>query len=218
MESYHEQGQVRLLNNSKPGVLLIGNFLSATRGTRGVCEDLAMGLRAAGWSVITTSSRPSRFARLVDFLVTVWRQRNRYNVAQVDVYSGPSFWWAELVCWALRNLRKPYVLTLHGGNLPTFAQRHGKRVQRLLQTAPVVTTPSAYLFEHMRPYRQNLVRLPNSLELSKYPFKQRDHPVSNLVWLRAFHDIYNPSLAVKVIALLAKDCPSSTLVMIGVSQ
>ena len=209
-----EQGQAKV-SASRPGILLIGNFLSAARGTRGVCEDLAMGLKAAGWSVVTTSSRPGRFARLVDFLFTVWWQRNRYQVAQVDVYSGPSFLWAEWVCLALRITRKPYILTLHGGNLPAFAQRHASRVRRLLKSAGAVTTPSAYLFEQMEVYRKDLVRLPNSLEISKYPFRHRNRPEPNLVWLRAFHNIYNPLLAVKVVALLEKDFPSVRLAMIG---
>lgn len=200
---------------NRPSVLLVGNFLSATSGSRGVCEDLAVGLRVAGWSVITTSSRPGRFARLVDFLYTVWKERNQYKAAQVDVYSGRAFVWAELVCLALKMARKPYVLTLHGGNLPTFAQCAGKRVRRLLQSSSAVTTPSAYLFEQMRSYRQDLVLLPNSLELTKYPFRHRARPASNLVWLRAFHDIYNPCLAIRVIALLEKEFPSVRLVMIG---
>jgi glycosyltransferase involved in cell wall biosynthesis len=202
-------------NHNRPSVLLVGNFLSATRGTRGVCEDLALGLKAAGWSVITTSSCPGRLARLADFLLTVWRQRKRYQVAQVDVYSGPSFRWAEWVCQALRIIRKPYILTLHGGNLPAFARRHTNRVRHLLQHAGAVTTPSAYLFEKMQFYRKDLVRLPNSLEIGKYPFRHRDRPEPNLMWLRAFHNLYNPSLAVKVVALLAKDVPSVRLMMIG---
>jgi len=202
-------------HRKQAGVLLVGNFLSGSIGTRGVCEDLAVALASAGWSVITTSSRPSRFTRLQDFLLTVWWQRHRYDVAQVDVYSGLAFFWAELVCWALRMTKKPYVLTLHGGNLPMFAQGSGERVQRLLRSASVVTTPSAYLFEQMRPYRQDLVLLPNPLDLAKYPFKHREHPAPNLVWLRAFHDIYNPLLAVRVVALLATDFPTVRLVMIG---
>jgi len=197
------------------GVLLVGNFLSGSIGNRSVCEDLAVALASSGWSVITTSSRLGRLTRLFDFLLTVWRQRHRYSLAHVDVYSGFAFAWAELVCWALRMAKKPYVLTLHGGNLPVFAQGSGKRVQRLLQSSSAVTTPSAYLFEQMRPYRQDLVLLPNPLDLPKYPFKHREHPAPNLVWLRAFHDIYNPSLAVKVVALLAKDFPTVRLVMIG---
>ena len=200
---------------NRPPVLLVGNFLSATKGTRGVCEDLAVGLKAAGWKIMTTSSCPGRVGRLADFLLTVWRERRQYQLAQVDVYSGPSFVWAELVCQALRMARKPYILTLHGGNLPTFAQRHANRVRRLLQSAGAVTTPSAYLFEHMQAYRKDLVRLPNSLEIGKYLFGLRNCPEPNLVWLRAFHNIYNPSLAVKVLAGLVDDFPSVKLVMIG---
>lgn len=199
----------------RPGLLLVGNFLSGSFGTRGVCEDLAVALKTAGWQVLTTSSRPNRFARLLDFLLTVWWQRHQYNLAHVDVYSGLAFVWAELVCWALRMVKKPYVLTLHGGNLPMFAQSSGRRVQRLLQSSAAVTTPSAYLFEQMRPYRRDLLLLPNPLDLAKYSFKHREHPVPNLVWLRAFHDIYNPSLAVRVLALLAQGFPSAQLVMMG---
>jgi glycosyltransferase involved in cell wall biosynthesis len=202
-------------NQHRPTVLLVGNFLSATRGTRGVCEDLALRLKAADWSVITTSSCPGRLRRLVDFLLTVWRCRNQYHVAHVDVYSGLAFVWAELVCWALRIVKKPYVLTLRGGNLPSFAQKRGERVLRLLQSSSIVTTPSAYLFEQMHPYRKELVLLPNPLDLGKYSFKHRAHPAPKLVWLRAFHDIYNPSLAVQVVALLVRDLPAVQLSMMG---
>ncbi len=202
-------------NQHRPTVLLIGNFLSAIRGTRGVCEDLALRLKAAGWSVITTSFRPGRAGRLFDFLLTVWQYRNQYHVAHVDVYSGLAFVWAELVCWALRMVKKPYALTLRGGNLPSFAQRTSGRVARLLQSSPIVTTPSAYLFDQMRPYHKDLVLLPNPLDLEKYSFKHRKHPAPKLVWLRAFHDIYNPSLAVQVVAQLAQDFPQVRLVMMG---
>jgi glycosyltransferase involved in cell wall biosynthesis len=202
-------------NRNHLGVLLVGNFLSASTGTRGVCEDLAATLKTAGWSVLTTSSHSRRFPRLLDFLLTVWLRRKRYTVAQVDVYSGLAFAWAEIVCLALRMVKKPYVLTLHGGNLPPFARSFGKRVRRLLQDSSAVTTPSAYLHEQMRPYRKDLILLPNPLDLTKYPFRHRDHCTSNLVWLRAFHETYNPMLAVRVVALLVQDLPSVRLLMIG---
>lgn len=200
----------------RPRVLLIGNFFIAKdSGTRGVGQDLAFALRTTGWSVVTSSSCRGRVARLLNFLLTVWRHRNRYDVAHVDVYSGLAFVWAELVCWTLRMLKKPYALTLRGGNLPVFAKNTGNRVPRLLQNSSIVTTPSAYLFEQMRPYRQELVLLPNPLDLSKYSFKHRTHPGPTLVWLRAFHDIYNPSLAVRVVASLIQSFPDVRLIMIG---
>ena len=96
-----------------------------------------------------------------------------------------------------------------------FARSSDKRVRRLLRSSSAVTAPSTYLLEQMCQYRQDMVLLPNPLDLAKYPFRRREHPTPNLVWLRAFHDIYNPSLAVRVVALLVQDFPSVRLVMIG---
>src|ERR1051325_6344488 len=116
----------------KPTVLLVGNFLSATLGTRTVSEDLALQLSEAGWLVLITSKQPGRFRRVCEMVLTVWRRRHEYAVAHIGVFSGPAFYWAELVCWLLRRLGKPYVLTLHGGNLPVFARRWPRRVRCLL--------------------------------------------------------------------------------------
>lgn len=199
----------------RPAALLVGNFLSATTGSRGVCEDLALRLKAAGWPIITTSSYPSRFIRLIDFLFTVWRHRKRYKVAQVDVYSGLSFVWAELVCLGLRLVHKPYILTLHGGSLPAFAKGSGHRVQRLLQGSSAVTAPSMYLLEQMHEYHKDIILMPNPLDLASYSYSVRYHPAPNLIWLRAFHEIYNPLLAIRVVSLLIRDFPDVRLTMIG---
>src|SRR4029077_2363848 len=93
-------------------VLLIGTFLSGRGGYRGVCEDLAERLMARGWSVITASTKLGPISRVADMMLTTWRNRRVYGAAQVDVYSGRAFIWAELVCWLLRRTGHPYVLTL----------------------------------------------------------------------------------------------------------
>jgi len=144
-------------------------------------------------------------------LDAVVRRRREYNVAHVDVFSGPAFLWGETVCAALRFCGKPYALTLHGGNLPIFASRHAFRVRRLLLSAQTVTTPSPYLREQMRLYRHDLQLLPNAIELSSYPFRARRRVRPTLVWLRAFHEIYNPMLAVDVLRQLQE----AKLTMIG---
>jgi glycosyltransferase involved in cell wall biosynthesis len=196
-------------------VLVIGNFLSSSVGTRGVCEDLAAKLRGSGWFVLTASSRLPRLARLLDMLATAWQQRRRYQVAQVDVFSGPAFFWAEAVCWTLRKARKPYVLTLHGGNLPAFAERWPRRVRQLLGSAAAVTTPSPYLLHQMRSYGEDLRLVPNPVDLQAFRFRLRQHPEPRLIWVRAFHRIYNPMLALRVLASLAREFPNIRLTMIG---
>jgi glycosyltransferase involved in cell wall biosynthesis len=204
-----------LSKNIQKSLLLIGNFLSATLGTRGMCEDLAWRLSQAGCKVITTSHRPGRLARLMDMVATVWRRRQEYEVAYVEVYSGKAFFWGEAVCLALRLAGKPYVLNLHGGALPFFARRWPGRVGKLLKSAFAVVTPSPYLLEKMKPYREDLRIIPNGLNLQSYPTKIRSRPQPRLVWLRAFHSIYNPTLAPRVLSLLTNEFPDISLVMVG---
>jgi len=148
-------------------VLVVGNFLSASIGSRGVCEDLADRLSASGWTVLTTSRKPGRIARLLDMLKTVWGKSCQYEVATIDTFSGLAFFWAEAVGFALRRLRKSYILTLHGGNLPDFARRQPKRVTRLLKSAAAVTAPSRYLLERMRTYRTDIVLIQNPVDIAR---------------------------------------------------
>jgi glycosyltransferase involved in cell wall biosynthesis len=196
-------------------VLLIGNFLSASLGTQGHSEELARRLAQAGWQVVMASTKKNRLARLGDMVATVWRRKSQYRVAHVEVFSGAAFLWAEVVCQNLRLLGKPYILTLHGGNLPVFARRWPSRIGRLLAGAAAVTGPSAYLSEAMRPYRPNVLMLPNPLKLHAYRFQVRNNVPPRLIWLRAFHEIYNPSLAPRALAFLIKTSPKVSLTMIG---
>lgn len=196
-------------------VLLVGNFFSSSVGNAQVCEELADRLAGSGWSVLTTSSRRQRMLRLLDMVgkCCLWRQR--YGVAHVDVFSGAAFLWAQAVCWTLRRTGRPYVLTLHGGNLPEFARRWPRRVERLLRSAAAVTTPSRYLFDAMRPYRDDLQLIPNPISVSAYRYRPRRAVGPRLVWLRAFHETYNPTLAPRMLALLAREFPDIELTMIG---
>ncbi len=196
-------------------VLLVGNFLSSQIGVRTVCEELAERLAGAGWRVLTTSAKEERVARVIDMVKTAWLRRTDYRIAQVDVYSGAAFIWAEAVCMTLQLAHKPYVLTLHGGNLPVFAAHWQSRMRRLLRNAQAVTAPSPYLIERMRPYRDDLKLLPNALDLSLYRFRHRTSATPRLVWLRAFHEIYNPVLAVRVLGRIAERFPDATLDMFG---
>jgi len=187
----------------KLSILIVGNFLYKTSGVRAVCEDLSEQLVRIGWTVLTSSSKPGRVSRLVDMLVTIWVHRDMYKVATIDVFSGWSFFWAEMTAFTLRKLHKPYILILRGGNLPEFGERWSGRISRLLASAAAVVAPSGYMMEKMKPYRSDLRLIPNPIPISNYPCSLRKNPLPSLIWLRSFHEIYNPSLAVRVVANLA---------------
>ncbi len=199
----------------EPNLLFIGNFLSAAGASRGVCEDLVERLRQAGWSVRAASSKHAKAPRMLEMMRAVLQGRRRDDVVHVDVFSGEAFLWAAAVVFLLRSFRKPYLLTLRGGSLPEFAARWSGAVRRVLAGARTVTVPSEFLKREMRPYRPDLRVLPNPLNLAAYPFRRRDRAEPKLIWLRAFHDTYNPTLAPRVLGLLTRDYPAATLTMIG---
>lgn len=196
-------------------VLMVGNLLSSTVGNRAATEEMAARLAARGWLVHAVSTRRGRLPRLADMLWASWRLRKRYRVAQVDVFSGPAFFWAEAVCAVLRLLGKPYALVLRGGNLPAYARLWPRRVTRLLGSAEAVAAPSSYLVEELSPSRSGIRLIPNAIDTAAYPFRLRARPAPWLVWLRSFHKIYNPVMAVEVLAIVARDYPEARLLMVG---
>lgn len=200
------------------GVLFVGNFLSGTHAHRHYCEDLTDHLAAHDWNIVRTSDRTGRISRLIDMMRVVWLRRNDYAVAHVDVFSGMAFLWAEAVCFELDRLHRPFVLTLHGGNLPAFATRWPSRVRRLLASAARVTSPSAYLARQLAHLGPSVEIVPNGVDVAHHPFRRREAVKPHLVWVRAFHAVYNPILAIDVLADLLRDRPDAHLTMIGVDR
>ena len=156
-----------------PSVLMVGNLLSGSVGTRRDRKRWRRGWPARGWRVWTTSTEKARLPRLVDMLRSCWRLRDRYDVAQVDVFSGPAFLWAEAVCALLRRLGKPHVLALRGGNLPAFAA--GARTPRAPGARRRAGGRGALGLSggRMAAYRNGIEVIPNAIELAHYPFRHR---------------------------------------------
>jgi glycosyltransferase involved in cell wall biosynthesis len=203
------------LPGDKPGVLMIGNFLSGSVGVRCVCEDLADGLRSRGWRVFTASRAKSRVFRLLHMLATTWSRRSRYAVAQIDLYADLAFVYAEVVAASLKILRCPFILTLHGGALAELARTSPRRVERLLRSAATVTAPSAYHQEGLRHLRPDIRLVRNGVDLHVYQARTLTAAQPRLVWLRAFHKTYNPAMAVEVAHLLSAGFPDLKLLMVG---
>lgn len=199
-------------------ILLVGTHLPQDVGGRSVAEALADKLRPDGFQTTVTSRNRHRLYRVVDMLFTIWFARNNYDIANVDVYSGSAFRWAEWMTRLLRQMHKPVILTLHGGNLPLFGRAHPRRMSRLFAEATAVIAPSAYLAEAMRGIRKDILVIPNAIEIESYTYRERDRPAPRLIWLRAFHEIYNPGLAIRVLAKIATEFEDAQLVMVGADK
>jgi glycosyltransferase involved in cell wall biosynthesis len=196
-------------------LFLVGYFSKSIFNSKSVSQEMAERLLKCGWQIFTSSHKRNPLARLVDMMWSAWKFRKEYSVAHIDVYSNRSFIWAEIVCLVLYLLRKKYILTLHGGGLPEFATKWPRRVHLLLHSAHKVTAPSEYLRHHMQKYRQDILIIPNPIDVDRFFFRHRMAATAHMVWVRSFHDIYNPSLAIKVLEILNKKHIDASLVMIG---
>lgn len=207
--------QSQSLEASKPGVIMIGNHLPASSGNINVWHYLAERLRRNGWQIITTSAKTNKARRLLDMLFSEWRRRKNYSLAQIDVFSGQAFIFAYLSGQLLSLIGKPFVLTLHGGGLPDFFQKHPRLVRNLFSKATEIVTPSGYLQEAFGSIRSDIRLIPNPIDLSSAKFRLRDAPKPNLIWVRAFHAIYNTQMAIRTLKTLVSSGINAHLLMLG---
>ena len=196
-------------------ILYIGSHIPKTRKYVGSGETIANNLSDRGWSIILSSRKEKKLPRLLDMMWTIFSRRNAYHIAIVDVFSGLSFYWAYASGLLLRILKIPFILVLRGGALPEFSQSHKKIITSLFTWASKVISPSAYLREKLFVFRDDIELIPNGLAINKYFYSERRSSLNQLIWLRAFHKIYNPSLLPDVIDALISDGHNLSCTMIG---
>lgn len=140
------------------------------------------------------------------------------DVLVVAVFSGPSFWIAEIGTTLGRLTGKRVVLFLHGGNLPVFAPAHRTWTLRVLQRADVVLAPSDYLAEQFRAWGIDVRVIPNVLHIERYVMRDDVPPAPRLLWMRTFAPEYEPEMAVRVLGRVLEQHPDAHLTMAGQDQ
>ncbi len=182
-------------------------------------EILADRFSAAGYAVRSVSSHPNRYARLLDIAATlikdIIKDKGADEIQMLQVFGGPSFVVEDLASWLGKLKGQPIVMTLRGGAFPEFQARFPRWTRRVLQRATRIVAPSAYLARAVAAQGFAAEIIPNLIELSHYPFQQRTRIAPRLFWMRSFHPVWNPQMAVRVLAKLREHHPQATLVMAG---
>lgn len=195
--------------------LFVGTFLRPEAGSPAVSAELAERLSNAGWATRTSSHRRSAPLRLIEIVTDILRYRKHYSVAHVDLFSGRAFRVAEVATRLLRSLRKPVVVTLHGGALPELAANQPARFEKVIERASAVVAPSSYLAGALQSQRIQVDVIPNGIDLSRYEYEFRPPLQPNIVWLRALADTYDPLLAVEILRAMIAARTSTSLRMFG---
>jgi len=196
-------------------LLYIGNKLSGKGLNTTIIETLSVQLKSEGYTVTSVSDYENMFLRMLDMLFAVVRHK-KTDFVLIDTYSTSGFWFAFIVSQLCRILHKKYIPILHGGNLPNRLKNNPRLSAMVFGNAYRNVAPSNYLYQAFKDFGfGNLLFIPNTLEIQKYPFKERTKVAPKLLWVRAFDKIYNPQMAVTVLAELQKKYPQATLCMVG---
>ena len=199
----------------KMKILYLGNKLSKHGINKTTVETLGENLSQSGFNVVSYSSKKNSFLRILDMLFGILKHRDA-NYILIDTYSTSAFWFAFLCSQLARILTVKYIPILHGGNLPNRLTSNPKLCKLLFNNAYVNVSPSEYLKFHFETFGiSNVISIPNSINLSDYTFKERQNFAPNLIWVRAFAEIYNPKMAIDVLYLLQKKYSNATLTMVG---
>jgi L-malate glycosyltransferase len=199
-----------------PRLCFVGPMVGRNPGyvtTQG--EFLSDLFAAHGFSVICVSSRPNRYHRLADIVHTLIRRRRDVDLQCLQVYGGPSFVVEDIASWLARRFGQRIVMHLHGGAMPRFMKRHPRWSCRVLGRADALVTPTRYLAQAVVPYGLQAQVIPNGIHLSDYPYRHRKAVRPRLFWMRSFHSIYNPKMAIRVLAHLRDTFPDARLMMAG---
>ena len=196
-------------------ILYIGNNLTGKTKYNSTIVVLSSLLRAEGFSVTISSDKTNKLYRLLDMCFTLMKHRNKIDYVLIDTFSTINFYYALMISQIARVFSLKYIPILHGGNLPERLERNQFLSDLIFKNSYKNVAPSNYLKSAFESKGYETMFIPNILEIENYKFKNRKHLEPKLFWVRAFKEIYNPTLAIKVLAMLKEKYPEAKLCMVG---
>jgi colanic acid/amylovoran biosynthesis glycosyltransferase len=179
-------------------------------------DALGSQLQQSGFQVAYASSKQHKILRLLDMLRAVWTNRKTADYVLIDTYSTQNFYYAYAVSQLCRFFKLKYLPILHGGNLPNRLKKSPKLSAQLFNHAYALVSPSLYLKQAFEAQGYpNITFIPNTIQIENYPYRQKTMDTPKLFWLRSFKALYNPKMAVAVVALLKDKGVDCALCMVG---
>lgn len=196
-------------------ILYLGNKLSQHGNTPTSVETLGEKLKDFNYQVVTKSSFRNKLLRMADMAFAIVKHKSKKPVVLIDTYSTSAFWFAYLSARLCTLLHIPYISILRGGDLPSRIDRSKKTTTKYFNNSFANVATSEYLHAEFKMRNLPVQVIHNYIDIRNYPFKLRDNLQPNLLWVRSFHSIYNPQLALEVFKKILQVFPGATLCMVG---
>lgn len=205
---------------SKPKkVLILGLFVDASakkQNIRTSDDRIAYMFAQNGIEVISSSAAATKSKRFFETTGTLLKQRKHYDLAIVSLFgTWPSFLWQEIVTRLMKFFNKKIILCIRGGSIPERIEKGASRFQKAMKRADKLVAPSSYFAQYFRQRGFDIRIIENPVDLSSYNFCKKEKIRPRIVWMRAFTDVYDPLMAVRVAKRLAEKYSNFEMVMAG---
>lgn len=202
----------------KQQTLIIGTDFQSNLSLKTQGQFLKDALALNDIPVKIVSKHRRYFRRIIDTLFQLLILK-RKDVVIVQVYSTKGIY-LEFISVVLGKLKRCYVIsTLHGGDIPN--QYHHNRTKRILldlifKYSDLITAPSSFIPEKIPTIKDKCLIVRNIIELDHYkPHPKPTGEKIRIFWMRAYHKIYDPLKAIKVVEYLLDQQYDIEMVMAG---
>uniref|UniRef100_UPI003742FAB0 glycosyltransferase family 4 protein n=1 Tax=Flavicella sediminum TaxID=2585141 RepID=UPI003742FAB0 len=196
-------------------ILYIGNDLTQRSGYMNTMQTLSNLLRTESYTVVTSSKNKFKFLRLIAMCFAILKYRNKVDYVLIDTFSTISFYFAFVTSQLARLFGLKYIPILHGGNLPARLDSSPKLAGLIFKNAYKNVAPSGYLKYEFEKRGFLTQFIPNILELDSYNYITNRKLNYKILYVRAFVQLYNPTMAIRVLKNVQKKYPQTTLCMVG---
>ncbi len=195
-------------------ILYVGNILSKFGYTPTFIETLTPKL-AGHYDIISVSEKENKILRLYDMVSAVVKNRKMLDLVLIDSYSVKAFWYTYILSKLCYRYNIPYLPILRGGGYPERLKKSSKLCRFIFNNSYNNISPSLYLKKHFEDAGYKVEYIPNFIPIENYEYIHRKQIKPKLLWVRSFHEIYNPLLAISILKGLKNEFPEAELCMVG---
>lgn len=167
------------------------------------------------YTIISASAKLNPLLRLMDMIWVFIKNINHVKLILIDTYSTNAFYYTCVLAVMSSLFSKPYCPILHGGGLPNRLASSPRLSRFIFGKSFINISPSIYLKQIFEREGFTILHIPNFIEVLNYPMTIRKKFRPRILWVRSFHKIYNPVLAIYVLEKLLKRWNDTELCMVG---
>ena len=195
-------------------IIYIGNFWELSNPAAGL--ELIKELKDKYYFKFY-SKKTNKVLRLLDMLYGIIKNKTEAKLVLIDTFSTFAIWIAFFCSLFCQILNIKYIPIVRGGDFLRAYKNKTFLVRFIFKNAWNIVSPSKYLQIELQKLGFVIKYIPNGINPDFYISQKKPDKFDkcSLVWVRAFHKIYNPKMAIEVVKILKGDFKNIKLTMIG---